>query len=115
MRIDVNVIIKNNNELSEAKYKALKTKNKIEYLEKEYKVSLILGDVLKLKRENDEYLFEMEFVPNKESCGICKLKKENAIIDLKILTDYVVFSSDIIIIKYKVLTTEQDVVLKIEM
>lgn len=114
-KINIKVIIKNNDEVSEEKYIALKTNSKIEYFEKEFKTSLIFKDIFKIVRENEDYLLEMEFIPNKETNGICKLKKQNVIIDLKILTDYVIFEENIIIIKYKVLTTEQDVILKLEM
>ena len=114
-KVDIKVIIKNNNEVSEEKYVALKNKQKIEYFEKEFKTSLFLKDVVKIKRENEDYLFDMEFIPDKETKGMCKLKKEDAIIDLKILTDYVIIEENVIIIKYKVLTTEQDVVFKLEM
>ena len=114
-KVDIKVIIKNNDEVSEEKYVALKTKQKIEYFEKEFKTSLFLKDAVKIKRENEDYLFDMEFIPDKETKGMCKLKKENAIIDLKILTDYVIIEENVIIIKYKVLTTEQDVVFKLEM
>ena len=114
-KVDIKVIIKNNDEISEEKYTALKSEQKIEYFEKEFKTSLFLKDVVKIKRENDDYLFNMEFIPNKETKGSCKLKKENAIIDLNILTDYVIIEENIIIIKYNVLTTEQDVIFKLEM
>ena len=57
----------------------------------------------------------MEFIPNKETKGSCKLKKENIAIDLEILTDYIIIEENIIIIKYKVLTTQQDVLFKLEM
>ncbi len=114
-KIDVKVIIKNNDEVSEEKYMALKNNQKIEYLEKEFKTSLFLKDIVKIKRENADYLFMMEFIPNKETKGSCKLKKENITIDLEILTDYIIIEENIIIIKYKVLTTQQDVLFKLEM
>ena len=114
-KIDVKVIIKNNDEVSEEKYMALKNNQKIEYLEKEFKTSLFLKDIVKIKRENADYLFMMEFISNKETKGSCKLKKENITIDLEILTDYIIIEEKIIIIKYKVLTTQQDVLFKLEM
>ena len=114
-KIDIKVIIKNNNEVSEEKYSALKSNNKLLYFEKEFKTTLFLDDIIKIKRESDDYLFYLEFIPNKETKGSCKLKKENIIIDLKILTDYIIVEENIIIIKYNVLTTEQDVIFKLEM
>lgn len=114
-KVDIKVIIKNNNEISEEKYVALKTSKKIEYFEKEFKTSLKIKEPLELIRENNDYLFIMEFIPNKQTNGVCKLKKENVIIDLNILTDYIIIEENIIIIKYKVLTTEQDVIFKLEM
>lgn len=110
----IKVTLKTNSEESLESYLAIKTENKIVYQEKEYKVTLNLKDNLKLKRENNEYLFEMEFIPNKETKGICLLKKENSQIDIDILTDYVIMEDDCFIIKYKVLTTDQDVLYKLE-
>ena len=88
--------------------------NRIIYQEKEYKVTLITSDILKLKRENDDSLIEMEFIPNKQTKGICYLKEQNSQINLDILTDYVIINEDIIMVKYKVLTTNQEVVYKVE-
>lgn len=50
-KVDIKVIIKNNDEVSEEKYVALKNKQKIEYFEKEFKTSLFLKDVVKIKRK----------------------------------------------------------------
>lgn len=113
-KINIKVILKSNLEESVQHYSAIKTDNKIIYQEKEYKVTLTTFNNLKLKRENDEYLFEMEFIPNTQTKGICYLKKENSQIDLDILTDYVIIEENIIIVKYKVLTTNQDVIYKME-
>lgn len=114
-KIDIKVIIKSNNEISEENYKALKLAKKIEYLEKEFKTSLIFTDNLKIIRENADYLLKLEFIPNKETCGLVFLKKEKENIELKILTDYVIVEKKVIIIKYKILTTNQNVIFKMEM
>lgn len=113
-KIDIKVILKSNCDESVEKYSAIKDKNRIIYQEKEYKVTVITGEVLKLKRENDEFLIEMEFIADKQTKGICYLKKENSQIDLDILTDYVIIENSVIIVKYKVLTTNQDVIYKLE-
>ena len=112
---EIKVIIKNNSDISEEKYLALKDEQKIEYFEKDVKTSLILKNNIKLKRENDNYFLEMEFIPNKTTEGIYKLKNENLNISLEISTDYVIIEENFIIIKYKVISTKQDVIFKIEM
>lgn len=113
-KINIKVTLKSHLEESIQNYSAIKTDNKIIYQEKEYKVTLTTSSNLKLKRENNEYLFEMEFIPNKQTNGICYLKEQNSQIDLDILTDYVIIEENIIIVKYKVLTTNQEVIYKME-
>ena len=113
-KIQIKVTLKTNEEESVETYSAIKSENKIIYQEKEYKVTLNFKDYLKLKRENDEYLFDMEFEANKQTKGICLLKKENSKIELDILTDYVIIEDNYFIIKYKVLTTNQEVLYKLE-
>lgn len=113
-KIEIKVILKNDSEESVEKYSAIKDKNKIIYQEKEYIVTLITDEILKLKRENEDYLFEMEFKSNEQTKGICYLKKEKSQIELDILTDYVIIEDNIIIVKYKVLTTNQEVIYKVE-
>lgn len=113
-KINIKVILKSNSEESVEKYSAIKEKNKIIYQEKEYKITLTTGENLKLKRENEDFLFEMDFIPNKQTKGICYLKNEKSQIDLDILTDYVIIEDSVIIVKYKVLTTNQEVIYKVE-
>lgn len=113
-KIQIKVTLKTAEDESVENYSAIKSENKIIYQEKEYKVTLTTSDILKLKRENDEYLFDMEFEANKQTKGTCLLKKENSKIELDILTDYVIIEDNCFIIKYKVLTTNQEVLYKLE-
>ena len=111
---NIKVTLKNNDEEIVENYKAIFNNNRIIYQEKEYKVTIITSDILKLKRENNDCIIEMEFIPNKQTKGICYLKDQNSQIELDILTDYVIIEKDIIIVKYKVLTTNQEVIYKVE-
>ena len=56
----------------------------------------------------------MNFIPNKKTKGKYLLKENNSIIDLEILTDYLIVEDNLIILKYNVITTEQDVIFKLE-
>ena len=112
-KININVIIKSNGEEIEENYLALKNNNKIIYQEKDCKTTVNL-DEFKIKRENDDYLLEMDFLPDKETKGKYLLKKENSLIDLTILTDYLIMEDNLIILKYNVTTTNQDVIFKIK-
>ena len=112
-KININVIIKSNGEEIEENYLALKNNNKIIYQEKDCKTTVNL-DEFKIKRENDDYLLEMDFIPDKETKGKYLLKKENSLIDLTILTDYLIMEDNLIILKYNVTTTNQDVIFKIK-
>lgn len=113
-KIQIKVVLKTNDEESIESYNAIKSKDKIIYSEKEYKVTLTTKKIVKLIRENDDYLFEMEFKANEQTKGICYLKKENSQINLDILTDYVIIEDNIVVIKYTVLTTNQEVLYKLE-
>ena len=111
----INVVIKNNDEISEFSYDAIVNNWKIEYIENNLKTSLFIKDIVKLKREDDDMLLEIDFIPNEKSKGSYKSKKENINIELEIITDYVIILENVIIIKYKVLTTQQNVIFKLEM
>lgn len=113
-KININVIIKSNGEKIEENYLALRNNNKIIYQEKNCKTTIDL-DEFKIKRENEESLLEMNFIPDKETNGRYLLKKENSLINLTILTDYLIIEDNLIILKYKVITTNQDVIFKLKM
>ena len=112
-KINVVVTIKNKNDISEEKYIAIKNNKKITYQEKNCKTKILL-DNFKIIRENEDYLVEMNFIPNKKTKGKYLLKENNNQIELEILTDYLIVEDNLILLKYKVITTEQDVIFKLE-
>jgi len=109
----IKVSLKNDSEESIEKYQAIKNNNKIIYNEKEFKVTLNYNDTFKMTRENGEYLFELEFISNKQTKGKCVLK-EGATLCLDILTDYIIIEDNLIIVKYDVITTNQSVIYRME-
>jgi hypothetical protein len=110
----IKVILKNNLDESISKYDAIINNNKIIYNEEEYKVVLEYNDTLKITRENSEYLFKLEFISNKKTSGKCILKQSNLTMDLDILTDYIIIENNLIIVKYNVITTNQNVLFRLE-
>lgn len=112
-KINIRVVLKNDDILTEEEYVAIKKDNKITYQENDYKVSLIIGETIKLIRENNDTIINMEFNKDSHTKGSCMLKNSNAVIDLDIETSYLMVNEDIII-KYKVLTTNQEVTYKLE-
>jgi len=110
---NIKVILKNNDIESTEKYQAIINNNKIIYNEKEFKVILDCNN-FKMKRENDEYLIKLQFENNKQTKGYCVMKKENVKLDLDIITDYIIKENNLIIIKYNVITTEQNVIYRME-
>ena len=112
-KINIVVTIKNKNDVSVEKYIAIKDNNKIAYQEKDCKTKIILNG-FKIIRENKEYLIEMNFIPNKKTKGKYMLKENHYGIDLDILTDYLIIEDNLIILKYNVITTEQEVIFKLE-
>ena len=95
-------------------YKAIRHNHKIIYKEPNYNVTIDYNDILKMTRENDDYLINLEFIPNKQTTGICLLKKENVSSCFDILTSEAIKEDNVITIKYKVLTTNQEVSYKLE-
>lgn len=112
-RININVYIKNKDNISEEKYIAIKNNNIITYQEKDCKTKIFLDD-FKIIRENEDYLIKMNFIPNKRTSGKYILKESKSEINLDILTDYLIIEDNLIILKYNVLTTDQDVIYKLE-
>ena len=111
-KINIKVILKNNENEIINNYKAIKNDNKIIYTEKEFKVTLYLEEIVKLKRENDECQMMFEFIPNKKTK--IKIFLDNKLMELDILTDYVVKLENLIKIKYKVIETNEDVLYELE-
>ena len=109
----IKVILKNNNEESIEKYDAIVNNKKIIYNEKEYKVKVDYNDNLKIIRESNDCLIELEFISNKQTKGKCVLK-EGATLCLDILTDYIIIEDNLIIVKYDVITTNQSVMYRLE-
>ena len=110
-KINVLVTLKNEDNISKEEYIALKNNNKIIYEEKEYKTTIFL-DGFKIVRKSKDYLIEMDFIPNKTTKGFYLVGDKQ--IDLEILTDYLIIKDNLILLKYKVLTTEQDVIFRLE-
>lgn len=110
----IKVILKNNNLESVSIYKSIVNNKKIIYTEKEFKVTVDYNNTLKIIRENDEYLFELEFISNMETKGRCFLKKQNTSLELDILTDYIIIEHNLIVVKYNIITTDQSVIYRLE-
>ena len=109
----ISVIIKNDINVTKENYKANIYENKIVYNEKNCKMIINLSEY-KIIRENKEYLIELNFEPNKITKGIYYLKNQNSKIILEILTDYFIVEKNMIIIKYEIITTKQEVIFKLE-
>lgn len=115
MKKTIQVYIKSNDNISEAFYSAINYNNKIIYNEKNCKTTILFKENCKIIRENEEYIMNLLFIPNKITECEYLLKKTNNIIELKILTDYLIIDNNIIKLRYKVLTTDQEVVFQIKM
>lgn len=110
----IKVVLKNNDLESAQEYQAIVKNKKIIYNEKEFKVTIDYSNTLKMIRENSDYLFELEFINNKQTKMLCYLKKENINLELDILTDYIIIENNLIIVKYDVITTNQNVIYRLE-
>lgn len=113
--LNIEVVLTSNNQVSQGKYLAIKDNNSISYLDNDVKVCLYFKDVIRITRENDDYLLDFNFVKNEVTKGKYILKNIEKTIDLDVFTDYIIVEDDLLIIKYKVLTTEQDVIFKLKM
>ena len=113
--LNIEVVLTSNNQVSQGKYLAIKDNNSISYLDNDVKVCLYFRDVIRITRENDDYLLDFNFVKNEVTKGKYILKNIEKTIDLDVFTDYIIVEDDLLIIKYKVLTTEQDVIFKLKM
>lgn len=113
--MNIKITLKNDDIISEENYIAKITDKKIVYYEKEYKVTILLSENLKLIRENDDIKIELEFISNTKTIGKCLLKKENLVTYLDVFTDYVIMEENLIIVNYNVITTEQNVLYRLEM
>lgn len=112
--LNIEVVLTSNNQVSQGKYLAIKDNNSISYLDNDVKVCLYFKDVIRITRENDDYLLDFNFVKNEVTKGKYILKNIEKTIDLDVFTDYIIVEDDLLIIKYKVLTTEQDVIFKLK-
>ena len=109
-KVKIEVILKTNDCNSMEEYNALLNNNKLIYQEKEFKTTLTIDKKFTMKRESAEYLFYLEFEANKCTNGYCMIKNYNKRINLDILTDYIIIEKELLILKYKIITTEQEVI-----
>ncbi len=114
-QLNIEVVLINNNQISKGKYFAIKDDNSISYIDNNVKVYLYFKDMVRITRENDEYFLDFNFVKDQVTKGKYILKNLDKTIDLDVLTNYIVVEDNLLIIKYKVLTTEQDVIFKLKM
>lgn len=101
-------------EITSYNFKAIVKNKKIIYNDNLYKVIVDYSNNLKIIRENEEYLFELEFISNMETKGRCFLKKQNTSLELDILTDYIIIEHNLIVVKYNIITTDQSVLYRLE-
>ena len=111
-KVKINVIMKTNDELTKQSYDAIYSKNKIIFEEKNYK-TIIKYQPFTIIRENEDYIYNLNFISNKTTLNKCLIKKINKTIELEIYTYYLVLEDNLIKLKYKVLTTNQEVEIKI--
>ena len=114
-QLNIEVVLINNNQISKGKYFAIKDDNSISYIDNNVKVYLYFKHMVRITRENDEYFLDFNFVKDQVTKGKYILKNLDKTIDLDVLTNYIVVEDNLLIIKYKVLTTEQDVIFKLKM
>ena len=114
-QLNIEVVLINNNQISKGKYFAIKDDNSISYIDNNVKVYLYFKDMVRITRENDEYFLDFNFVKDQVTKGKYILKNLDKTIGLDVLTNYIVVEDNLLIIKYKVLTTEQDVIFKLKM
>lgn len=110
----IKVTLKTDDVESTQEYNAIISNKKIIYNEKEYKVIIDYNDILRITRENNEYLFKLEFINNKKTTSKCILKENNSELYLDILTDYIIIEDNLLIVKYDVITTNQSVLYRME-
>lgn len=117
IRVKIKGYLKNisSNEVLEFNEKGIKNKNKITYTSDNVKHSIkINDDKILLIRESDEFL--NNFVFEKEKGMSNYLLKENGYcLDLEVITLHISMSENSILIKYKIVETDNDYEFKIEM
>lgn len=106
----IKVILKSNDVESTNNYKAIVNNKKIIYND-ECKVVIDYNDYLIVTKENDDYLLELIFKENK-----CRyfLKKENSEIFLNLITDYIIIENNLIMVKYNIKETNNNVLYRLE-
>lgn len=112
-KVNVKVILKTNEEVTENIYQAIQTEQKIIYQDSAYKVT-VLFNYPKLIRENDEYLLEMEFQNKEKTISTCFLKTLKKDLKLDIITENLIVEKDLLIVQYRVFSTEQTVLFRLE-
>ena len=110
-KININVIIKNKDGIINNNYVALKNKNRIIYYEKDYKTTIFL-DNFKIIRENKDCIINMNFEQSKQTIG--NIDVNNNKLDLEIYTYCLDVLDDYIKLKYKIITTNQEVTFELK-
>lgn len=95
---------------------AIKNKNKISYINNNTKYNIsITKEKIILKRESDEFIHGMIFLPEKETETEYYIKQLNASLNIKILTTKIEQDDHKIQINYKNIDTDNKYIYLIEM
>lgn len=110
-KININVIIENEDGIINNNYVALKNKNRIIYYENDYKTTIFLDD-FKIIRENKDCIINMNFEQNKKTIG--NIVINNNKLNLEIYTFCLDVLDDYIKLKYKIITTNQEITFELK-
>lgn len=92
-------------------YDALKIDNKIIYNDEDYSVIIDLNNNT-LKRRNLDYDINLKFIKNEKTNGYLNINNHQ--FSLEIFTNELTISDNLVLIDYKIITTLESVLYKVE-
>lgn len=82
--------------------------NRIIYIDDNIKTTIVLDDVISMKRESEEYIIEFIFDKKSKTKGTYKLLKHNISLDLEIDTLNIVNNKGLLVLEYHLLLSDED-------
>ncbi len=89
-------------------FKGIKKQNSIIYKDSDILVSIIIDNILKIKRENDEFKLELNFIKNKQTKVYYVLKKYNQNLEFLLETKKLDIGKNYIEVLYHIVDSNDD-------
>ncbi|MDD4547668.1 MAG: DUF1934 family protein [Bacilli bacterium] len=109
-KIKINSILKTNNEVIKKEFMGIIMGNKIVYNDDLVTVTIFLKqNSIEMKRNNDSYSIDFEFINNKTTKCVYNVREQNMIIYLSVVTNKLIVDDNRFLIDYSLYQNDEEI------